>query len=106
MNAAPPTSAPDGPATRQAQKIASWVEAGPGQQVARGDRVLELARRRAIRARSTHSSRSSAMCVGGPPKPMQPMRPHSPATVRNGGRDDSSGTRGCVTAASLYIKFT
>ena len=42
MNAAPPASAPGRPRTRQAQKIASWVEAGPGQQVARGDRVLEL----------------------------------------------------------------
>ena len=30
MNAAPPTSAPARPRTRQAQKIASWVEAGPG----------------------------------------------------------------------------
>ena len=30
MNAAPPTSAPTGPATRHAEKMASWVEAGPG----------------------------------------------------------------------------
>ena len=47
-----------------------------GQQVARGDRVLELVRVSQPR-RSTHSSRSSAMCAGGPPKPMQPIRPHS-----------------------------
>ena len=30
MNAAPPTSAPGRPRIRQAQKIASWVDAGPG----------------------------------------------------------------------------
>ena len=45
MNATPPTMAPIGPATRHAEKIASWVDAGPGKQVARRDRVLELARR-------------------------------------------------------------
>src|SRR5216683_3160192 len=27
------------------------------------------------------SRRSSAMCVGGPPKPMQPIRPHSRRTI-------------------------
>ena len=31
--------------------------------------------------RSTHSCRSSAMCAGGPPKPMHPIRPHSRTTV-------------------------
>ena len=30
MNAAPPTRAPARPRSRQAQKMASWVEAGPG----------------------------------------------------------------------------
>src|SRR5918994_2398432 len=36
MNARPPTTAPIGPATRQAQKIASWVEAGPGSKLIEG----------------------------------------------------------------------
>ena len=36
--------------------------------------------------RSTHSSRSSAMCTGGPPKPVTPMRPHSRAISRSAGR--------------------
>ena len=44
MNADAADDRPGGPRTRQAQKIASWVDAGPGQQVAGGDRVLELAR--------------------------------------------------------------
>ena len=30
MNAAPPTRAPSRPRIRQAQKIVSWVDAGPG----------------------------------------------------------------------------
>jgi hypothetical protein len=34
--------------------------------------------------RSTQSSRSSAMWAGGPPNPMQPIRPHSRTTVRIG----------------------
>ena len=33
------------------------------------------------------------MCVGGPPKPMQPMRPHSRATVGSDGSD--TGRRYC-----------
>ena len=43
MNAAPPIRAPARLRSRQAQKMASWVEAGPGHQVADGDGVLELA---------------------------------------------------------------
>ena len=35
--------------------------------------------------RVTHSSRSIAMCTGGPPKPMQPIRPHSRTISRNRG---------------------
>jgi hypothetical protein len=40
--------------------------------------------------RSTHSSRSSAMCAGGPPKPMQPILPHSRAIVVSGTRTGAS----------------
>src|SRR4051812_19407993 len=36
--------------------------------------------------RVTHSSRSSAMCVGGPPNPMHPIRPHSRTTTLRPGR--------------------
>jgi len=39
--------------------------------------------------RSTHRSRSSLMCAGGPPKPMQPMRPHSRRMVA---RDTRGGS--------------
>ncbi len=42
MKAAPPSRAPPTPRRRQAQKIAIWVEPGPGKQIGRGDRVLEL----------------------------------------------------------------
>ena len=80
MKHSPPTSAPAGPRRRQAHRMASWVEAGPGQQVGGGDPVLELLGDSQPR-RSTHSARSSAMWAGGPPKPMQPIRPHSRAMV-------------------------
>ena len=46
--------------------------------------------------RSTQSSRSSAMCAGGPPNPMQPIRPHCPTIVRSDGRADASGVRGAI----------
>src|SRR5918995_2574391 len=35
--------------------------------------------------RVTHTSRSSAMCAGGPPNPMQPIRPHSRRITRSPG---------------------
>src|SRR5438067_7654051 len=37
------------------------------------------------RRRSTHSSRSSATCAGGPPKPIAPMRVHPLATSASDG---------------------
>ena len=85
MNAAPPTIAPARPRHPPRAVDRELGRGRSGQQVARGDRVLELVRRDPAALRSTHSSRSSAMCVGGPPNPMQPMRPHSRDTVRNGG---------------------
>ena len=75
MNATPPTTAPPAPATRHAQKTASWVEAGPGsrlQAAIPSSNSLADSQRRFV----THSSRSKAMCVGGPPNPRHPMRPH------------------------------
>ena len=85
MKQAPPSSAPGAPRSRQAQKIASWVEAGPGSRLhaaiasSNSSSVIQ-------RSRSTHSWRSSAMCVGGPPKPMIPMRSHSLAILPSDGR--------------------
>ena len=83
MKHAPPISAPAGPRSRQAQKIAIWVEAGPG--------IMLVAATPSSNSdadiqprRSTQSARSSAMCAGGPPNPVQPIRPHSRAIVRSG----------------------
>ena len=84
MKQAPPTSAPMRPRSRQAQKIASWVDAGPGRRLqaaiassnSRGSSQLR---------RSTQSWRRRAMWAGGPPKPMQPIRPHSRAIVSSPG---------------------
>ena len=83
MNAAPPISAPARPRSRQAQKMASWVEAGPG---IRLQTAMASSNSRASSQplRSTHSWRSSRMCAGGPPNPMQPIRPHSRSTVASG----------------------
>ena len=80
MNAAPATSAPSGPRTRQPQKIASWVEAGPGRRL-QAAIASSNSRGSSQRRRSTHSSRSSAMWAGGPPKPRHPSRPQARATV-------------------------
>src|SRR5262249_34191735 len=86
MKAAPPTIAPNGPPTRQAQKIASCVEAGPGNRL---QAATASSNSCAVSqpSRSTHSSRSRAMGAGGPPKPVEPMRPHCTATSarRDGG---------------------
>ena len=65
MNPSPPTTAPPGPATRQAQKIASWVEAGSGQQVAGRD---WRPRTRAGRPSAARRPRvgGAARCARGP----------------------------------------
>jgi hypothetical protein len=54
--------------TRQAQKSASWVEAGPGSRLHGGDRVLDSRASSQPRG-STHRARSRAMWAGGPPNP-------------------------------------
>ena len=75
--------APGVPRSRQAQKIANWVDAGPGRRfVAATPSSNSLA---ASQWRSsTQRRRSREMWAGGPPKPMQPMRPHSRAMVDKG----------------------
>ena len=80
MKQAPPTSAPAGPRSRQAQKMASWVEAGPGSRLVAATPSSNSAADSHSR-RSTHRPRSRAMCAGGPPNPMHPIRPHSRAMV-------------------------
>ena len=80
-----PTIAPAGPRTRHAQKIASCVEAGPGSRLHAAIASSNSSRVSHPR-RCTHSSRSSAMCAGGPPKPMHPRRPHSRSTTPSEGR--------------------
>ena len=80
MNASPPTIAPTGPPTRRAQKIASCVEAGPGRRLHAAIASSNSFSPSQCR-RSTTSRRSRAMCVGGPPKPVTPIRSHSRAIV-------------------------
>ncbi len=90
MKHAPPTSAPSGPRSRHAQKIASWVEAGPGSILVAAMPSSNSAAEIHPRC-STHSVRSSAMWAAGPPNPMQPMRPHSRAIVSSGTRSVALG---------------
>ena len=92
MNASPPTAAPARPRTRHAQKIASWVDAGPGSRLQAARASSNSAGASHLR-RSTHSARNSEMCAGGPPKPMHPIRPHSRSTVRRPGCSAASVTR-------------
>ena len=80
MKQAPPSNAPASPRSRQAQKIASCVEAGPGSRLVVA--IPSSNSRADSQARSsTQSLRSRVICAGGPPKPMMPMRPHSRAMV-------------------------
>ena len=60
MKATPPTSAPPAPATRHAQKIASWVEAGPGSRL-HAAIPSSNSPAESHRCFVTHNSRSNAM---------------------------------------------
>src|SRR6202020_3142779 len=83
MKPRPPTTAPRAPPRRRAIRIASWVEAGPGRRLhaatASSNSCWSIPPRS-----STTRRRSSAICVGGPPKPVTPMRVHWSAIVRSG----------------------
>ena len=68
MKPSPPTSAPGTPPIRQAQKMASCVEAGPGRRFVAAIASSNSAGLSQER-RSTQSSRRRAMWAGGPPKP-------------------------------------
>ena len=78
MKQAPPSSAPRVPRSRHAQKIASCVDVGPGSRLVAAMPSSNSSGRSQCRS-STHIRRSSAMCAGGPPKPVTPMRDHSRA---------------------------
>ena len=83
MKQTPPISPPSRPRNRQAQKMASWVDAGPGRRL-----VAEMPSSNSGAVSqwwsSTQSWRNRAMWAGGPPNPMAPMRPHSRAILERG----------------------
>ena len=87
MKQPPPTRAPVGPASRQAQKMANWVEAGPGKEVGGGDPVLELGGGEPVAVR--HAELAEHGDVGrGAAEARTPIRPHwraMVATPTNGG---------------------
>src|SRR4051812_23838217 len=97
MKASPPATAPAGPRTRQAVKIASWVEAGPGSRL-QAAIASSTSSAESHARRSTTSSRRSAMCAGGPPNPRQPMRPHSRRTARSGTSHTRAGYKSGVSS--------
>src|SRR4051812_44396330 len=78
--------------------MASCVEAGPGSrlhaEIASSNSCASSQQRL-----STQRRRSSAMCAGGPPNPMQPIRPHSRAAGSRAGRSPPSAHGGEELAA-------
>ena len=82
MKQRPPIRPPRRPRNLQAQKMASWVEAGPGKRLVEemaSSNSWALSQPRS----STQSWRKRAIWAGGPPKPMIPIRLHS----RHNGRE-------------------
>ena len=74
----PPMTARAGPRSRQAQKMASWVEAGPAGGCKRRSRSRTLPGAQPDGCRwLQRSTQERDIGAGGPPKPMQPIRPHS-----------------------------
>src|SRR5215211_6737798 len=71
--------------------MASCVDAGPGRSW-HAAFASSNSRASIHSRRSTTSSRRSAMCAGGPPKPISPRRPHSRSTVRSGTRTGGDPT--------------
>ena len=93
MKQTPPSIAPAVRRRRHAQKIASCVEAGPGRRFV--EAIPSSNSSGPIHPfSSTQRRRSSAMWVGGPPKPMNPSRAHSFAIVDS----DTRWTFGFVVA--------
>ena len=94
MKLSPPATAPAAPRKRQAQRMANWVEAGPGNRFV-AETLSSNSEAEIQLLSSTHSRRRSAMWVGGPPKPMQPIRPHSRTMVERDTAGRSSTARFC-----------
>ncbi|GAB3844692.1 hypothetical protein GCM10027610_059620 [Dactylosporangium cerinum] len=95
MKQTPPSSPPTQPRSRQAQKIASWVEAGPGSRLVAAmpsSNSWALIQPRFV----THSCRRRLMCAGGPPNPVIPIRVHCVMIVRS----DTCGGWGPVVRSS------
>src|SRR5579859_5487283 len=88
MKASPPTIAPLIPATARAQKIASWVEAGPGRRLVAATASWN-SRALSQCSRSTIISRSRAVWACGPPTPRMPSRPQRARTPRRSSCDRS-----------------
>ena len=110
MKPSPPTIAPAAPGDAVGAEDRELRRRRPGQQAAGGVGVLERARRRSTAGRSTTSSRSSAMCAGGPPNPVSPIRVHSRATVPSGtvagatfGGATFAGWAGSLGAGSMPV---
>ncbi len=97
MKQSPLTIPPSAFRARQPQKMTSCVEAGPGSRL-----VVAIASSSSAlvnqRLRSTQSSRTRAMCAGGPPKPVQPMRVQAAISSRS---DACSFTGGCDADSPL-----
>ena len=98
MKHTPPTSAPTVPRSRHAQKIASWLDAGPGSRFVAAMPSSNSGSDNQARSR-THSARSIAMCVGGPPNPVTPMRNHSCAIVASGTRVSGGSLTGSANGS-------
>ena len=99
MKHSPPMTAPTARRRRQAQKMASWVEAGPGRRLVAAipsSNSVAVSHRRS----STHRRRSRAMWAGGPPKPVQPMRAHSRAISASGTTGPGAGAPSGTSAVT------
>src|ERR1022692_416009 len=99
MKQTPPSTAPAAPRSFQAQKIASWVEAGPGIRLAAA-RPSSNSRADSHRLLSTHRVRSSTICAGGPPNPITPIRAHWPAIMASGTRSPGVSAAGSPAGPS------
>ena len=96
MKQAPPTSAPGSAAQAPGAEDGELCRRRPGKQVRGRDGILELGLAQPALALDGRDARSMAMWVGGPPNPVQPMRPHCAAIVprETSGRASGAGSVG------------
>ena len=98
MKHIPPTRPPTGPRRRQAQKMASWVDIGPGSRLAAAMPCSNSSSEIHCLF-STQRSRSMATCVGGPPNPVQPILPHCRTIVPRDTWDGVALTDSAIAAS-------